>query len=125
MGTTTTDLADCTATELLDLYRTGQASPVEATQAVLRRVADLDRTLNAFCLVDPDCAIESARASETRWVQNVPSDILDGVPVSIKDLILTRGWPTLRGSRTVDPRQTWDIDAPVTARLREAGAVLI
>jgi aspartyl-tRNA(Asn)/glutamyl-tRNA(Gln) amidotransferase subunit A len=47
------------------------------------------------------------------------------VPVSIKDIILTRGWPTLRGSRTVDPNQTWDADAPVTARLREAGAVLI
>ncbi len=125
MGATTTHLADCTATELLNLYRTGQASPVEATQAVLERVADLDRTLNAFCLVDPDRALESARASETRWVQNAPSDILDGVPVSIKDLILTRGWPTLRGSRTVDPRQAWDIDAPVTARLREAGAVLI
>ena len=47
------------------------------------------------------------------------------MPVSIKDLILTRGWPTLRGSRTVDPQQPWDVDAPVTARLREAGAVLL
>ena len=47
------------------------------------------------------------------------------MPVSIKDLILTRGWPTLRGSRTIDPEQPWDIDAPATARLREAGAVLI
>ena len=54
-----------------------------------------------------------------------PVGPLDGVPVSIKDLILTRGWPTLRGSRTVDPNQPWDVDAPVTARLREAGAVLI
>jgi len=47
------------------------------------------------------------------------------VPVSIKDLILARGWPTLRGSRTVDPQQPWDVDAPVAARLREAGAVLL
>ena len=51
--------------------------------------------------------------------------MLDGVPTSIKDLILTRGWPTLRGSRTVDPKQPWDVDAPATARLREAGAVLL
>ena len=50
---------------------------------------------------------------------------LDGVPTSIKDLILTRGWPTRRGSHTVDPDQPWDVDAPATARLREAGAVLI
>jgi aspartyl-tRNA(Asn)/glutamyl-tRNA(Gln) amidotransferase subunit A len=49
---------------------------------------------------------------------------LEGVPASIKDLILTRGWPTLRGSRTVDPNQAWEVDAPVTARLRESGAVL-
>jgi aspartyl-tRNA(Asn)/glutamyl-tRNA(Gln) amidotransferase subunit A len=50
---------------------------------------------------------------------------LDGVPTTIKDLILTKGWPTLRGSRTVNPDQPWDVDAPVTARLREAGAVLL
>jgi len=51
--------------------------------------------------------------------------MLDGVPVSIKDLLLTKGWPTLRGSRTVDPRGPWNDDAPAVARLREAGAVLI
>ena len=50
---------------------------------------------------------------------------LEGVPTTIKDLILTRGWPTLRGSRTIDPHQAWEVDAPVTARLREAGAVLL
>ena len=45
--------------------------------------------------------------------------------MSIKDLILTQGWPTLRGSKTVNPDQPWEVDAPVTARLREAGAVLL
>ena len=119
------NLADRTATELVDLYRSGQASPVEATQAVLARISELDPTLNAFCIVDADGALASARESEARWQKNAPRDILDGVPVSIKDLILTRGWPTLRGSRTIDPKQPWDIDAPVTARLREAGAVLL
>ncbi|MEP6783700.1 MAG: amidase [Acidobacteriota bacterium] len=125
MSTTTAHLADCTATVLLNLYRTRQASPVEATQAVLARITDLDPTLNAFCLVDPDRALASARAAEARWQNGAPCDILDGIPVSIKDLILTRGWPTLRGSRTIDPEQAWDVDAPVTARLREAGAVLV
>jgi aspartyl-tRNA(Asn)/glutamyl-tRNA(Gln) amidotransferase subunit A len=93
-------------------------------QAVLARVSNLDAALNAFCIVAADQALATARASETRWQDGAPLDILDGVPVSIKDLILTKGWPTLRGSRTVDPRQPWDIDAPVTARLREAGAVV-
>ena len=50
---------------------------------------------------------------------------LDGVPVSIKDILLTRGWPTLRGSKTVDPAGPWIDDAPAVARLRESGAVLL
>src|SRR5262249_24509988 len=118
-------LADCTATELVELYRSGKASPVEATQAVLTRISGLQPKLNAFCIVDAEAALASARASEARWQKQAPIDLLDGVPVSIKDLILTRGWPTLRGSRTIDPKQPWEIDAPVTARLREAGAVLL
>ncbi|MFN8866028.1 MAG: amidase family protein, partial [Pseudomonadota bacterium] len=120
-----TDLADCTATDLLALYRSGQASPVEATQAVLARIDRLNPTLLAFCHVAHDEALAAARASADRWTRGVPCGALEGVPVSIKDLILTRGWPTRRGSHTVDPAQPWDVDAPVTARLREAGAVLL
>lgn len=120
-----TQLPDCTASELVRLYRSGQASPVQATQAVLDRIARLNPVFNAFCLVDADAALAAARASQARWQRGEPLDALDGVPVSIKDLILTRGWPTLRGSRTVRPDQPWDVDAPVVARLREAGAVLL
>ena len=47
------------------------------------------------------------------------------MPVTVKDLLLTKGWPTLRGSKTVDPAGPWDDDAPAVARLREAGAVLL
>ncbi len=124
-----TQLTSCTATELLALYRSGQASPVEATQAVLQRIAKLNPLLNAFCLVDEQAALASAHLSEARWQAHRHSGAavlpLDGVPLSIKDLILTQGWPTLRGSKTVNPDQPWEVDAPVTARLREAGAVLL
>jgi aspartyl-tRNA(Asn)/glutamyl-tRNA(Gln) amidotransferase subunit A len=123
--TQATDLADCTATELLQLYRSRRASPVEATRAVLARIERLNPTLNAFCHLAPDEALASARLSEQRWREGRPLGPVDGVPTSIKDLILTKGWPTLRGSRTIDPKQAWDVDAPVTARLREAGAVLL
>jgi aspartyl-tRNA(Asn)/glutamyl-tRNA(Gln) amidotransferase subunit A len=122
---TPTDLADCTATELLALYRTGRASPVEAAQAVLARIAAVEPVLNAFALVDHDTALRSARASEARWQKGAPAGALDGVPTSIKDLILTRGMPTLRGSHSVDAAQPWETDAPATARLRESGAVLL
>ena len=124
-----TDLTQCTATDLLALYRSGEASPVQATQAVLARIAHLNPRLNAFGWVDENAALQSARESEARWQAHRQTGTevlpLDGVPVSIKDLILTRGWPTLRGSRTVNPDQPWEVDAPVTARLREAGAVLL
>ncbi len=123
--TPATDLAGCTATELLALYRSGQASPTEATQAALARIDRLNPALLAFCHVAHDEALASAAASTERWQRGTPTGPLDGVPVSIKDLILARGWPTRRGSRTVDPQQPWDVDAPASARLREAGAVLL
>jgi aspartyl-tRNA(Asn)/glutamyl-tRNA(Gln) amidotransferase subunit A len=122
---TATDLTQCTAVELLALYRSKQASPVEATQAVLARIDRLNPKLLAYCHLAPDDTLASARASAARWHKGEPIGALDGVPTSIKDLILTKGWPTLRGSRTVEANQAWDVDAPVTARLREAGAVLL
>ena len=118
-------LAECSAGTLLQLYRSGAASPLEATREVLARIERLNPRLNAFCLVDAQAALQSAGASEARWQRGQPMGPLDGVPVSIKDLILTRGWPTRRGSQSVDAAQPWAVDAPVTARLREAGAVLL
>jgi aspartyl-tRNA(Asn)/glutamyl-tRNA(Gln) amidotransferase subunit A len=118
-------LADWTATELVAGYARGVVSPVDATEAVLARIAARDAELNAFCLVDADGAVAQARRSEQRWRAGEPLGPVDGVPTSIKDLFLTRGWPTLRGSRTIDPDQDWAEDAPAVARLREAGAVLI
>ena len=120
-----TDLAECSALQLLYLYRRRKASPVEATRAVLARIDRLNPVLNAFCVVAPEGALRSAAESEARWARREPAGDLDGVPVSIKDLILAKGWPTLRGSRTTDPKQAWDVDAPASARLREAGAVIL
>src|SRR5690606_26736759 len=54
-----------------------------------------------------------------------PQGLLDGVPATVKDLVLTKGWPTLRGSRAVSPDQPWNEDAPAVARLREHNAVLL
>src|SRR3954447_1574563 len=118
------DLCALTATELLDGYRKHELSPVEVTKAVLERIEKLNPVLNAFNLVS-DHALEDAKASEARCMSGQTKGLLDGVPVSIKDIILTKGWPTLRGSKTVDPKGPWNDDAPATARLRENGAVLL
>ncbi|MSP67274.1 MAG: amidase, partial [Alphaproteobacteria bacterium] len=120
-----TEIAYLTATELLARYRDRSLSPVEATRAALARIAALNPALNAFNVVDAEGALQTARQSEARWLKGQPVGLLDGVPTSIKDVILTKGWPTLRGSRAVDPNQRWDEDAPATARLRAHGAVLL
>jgi aspartyl-tRNA(Asn)/glutamyl-tRNA(Gln) amidotransferase subunit A len=119
------DLTRLSATELLELYRRGALSPVEATRAVLERIDAVNARTNAYCLVRADEALASARASERRWRAGEPAGLVDGVPVSIKDLLLTDGWPTRRGSLTIDEAGPWTVDAPAVARLREHGAVLV
>ena len=113
------------ATELLAGYARGDLSPVEATDAVLDRIDRENPALNAFCLVTPEEARSAARASAERWRRGEPVGRLDGVPTSIKDIMLTRGHPTLRGSMATDPDQPWTEDSPVVARLRENGAVFV
>ncbi|MQA60181.1 MAG: amidase [Actinophytocola sp.] len=114
-----------TASELVTAYSHGEVSPVEATTAALESIDRRDGEVNAYCLVDRERALEQAKASEERWRQSNPIGWLDGVPASIKDMFLTEGWPTLRGSRCVDPDQPWDVDSPVMARMREAGIVVL
>jgi aspartyl-tRNA(Asn)/glutamyl-tRNA(Gln) amidotransferase subunit A len=123
------DLADCTATELLGLFKSGAASPVEAHAAVMRRIELHNPVLKAFCHVAGIESAQSAIKSEALWAEHrksgSPVRALEGVPTSIKDLILTQGMPTLRGSHAIDANQAWEVDAPVTARLKESGAVIL
>ena len=115
------ELCLLSASALLEGYRTQTLSPVEVAKAVLARIEKLNPRLNAFNLVS-DQALDEAKASEARWASGQPKGLLDGVPVSIKDIILTRGWPTLRGSKTVDPKGPWNEDAPATCLLYTSDA---
>src|SRR5438477_6035517 len=117
------DIAFLPATQLLELYRAKKVSPVEIMTETLRRLERYEGAVNAFVLYDPDSALAEARRSEARWQKGEPQGLLDGVPIALKDTLLTRGWPRLVGSRTIDPNQAWREDAPVTARLRAEGAV--
>ncbi len=119
----TTDLTRATAAELGKLYGKRRASPVETMKAVLARADALTSTVNAFCTMETDAAIAAARASEKRWKKGEPLSLLDGVPVSIKELVRVKGWPASMGSRLTD-KSPADADAPAVARLREAGAIV-
>ena len=91
----------------------------------MERISAIDEETNAYIVVDEDTALDAARHSEQRWHDGAPLGLVDGVPTSIKDLVLAKGWPTLFGSKTTNPEQSWLDDAPCVARLREHGAVII
>ena len=118
------NLADLSAEDLSRCFRRKEASPVEAVTSVFARLDAWQPKINAFCFEHREKTVSDAKASEARWQAGAPWSPLDGVPISIKDLILTQGWPTLRGSRTVDATQAWVDDAPSVARIREAGLVI-
>ncbi len=113
------------ARHLLDSYAAKELSPVEVVDHLLDRIERLDPALNAWCLLDPDTSRAQATASAERWAAGAPLGRLDGVPVGVKDLFLTEGWPTIKGSLTIDPDQPWPDDSPSVAAVRRHGAVLL
>ncbi len=119
-----TEIAYMTATELLSRFDDKSLSPVEATDAALSRLEATEPRINAFQHVGQDAAREAARESEARWHRGDPQGALDGVPVTVKDLIPLAGWPLRNGSATTD-ETVCTFDAPSVARLREAGAVFL
>ena len=123
--TSASEIVFTSALDLAELYRDKALSPIAVAEALFARLDALQPRLNAFCVVDRDGARAAARESERRWIEDRPLGPLDGVPVTIKDLVLMRGFPTLRGSRLIDPAQDWSEDGPAVARLREVGAVIL
>lgn len=106
-------------------YATGSMSPVEAAQMFLERRDRLDPVLNAYKLVDRDGALAAAAASERRWRSRQQLGPMDGICVSIKDMINVGGLPTRRGSKLTEKAPPAAADAPAVARLREAGAIIL
>ncbi|HXG03651.1 MAG TPA: amidase [Candidatus Binatia bacterium] len=118
------ELTRLSAVELAALIRSKAVSPVEATHAVLARIEALNPRLNAFCLVAADAARRAAREAEIAVMKQEPLGPLHGVPVSIKDVIFTRGLRTTGGSRLFAEAVPEEDDVTV-ARLRGAGAVIV
>lgn len=131
-----------TATDLLQKYRSGDLSPVEVIEDVLSRIDELNSTYNAYCFVqDRDKLLQEARESEARY-KNLRSGqasssgerpgLLDGVPVSVKDILTVRGMKRTNFGSIAWKRQmdelgvsVDDIDSPSVQRLREARAIIV
>ena len=118
------DLADCSAVWLLEGFRSGDFSPVEALTAVLKRIDEREPVVKALWGFDPERAMKEAEASAGRWVRGKPKGILDGIPMTLKENIPTKGLAVPLGCAATELVPATR-DGPPAARLFEAGAILL
>ncbi|MCM2439198.1 amidase [Agrobacterium vitis] len=118
-----TDLVDLTIRELVAGFSAKTLSPEDYWNAVEARIDAFEPSVQALYLYDPQSARAQARASTDRWQRGASLGPLDGIPVSLKELIATKGQPVPLGTAAVDlvPAAA---DAPIAARMREDGAVI-
>ncbi len=114
-----------TAAQLSSAYSRHELSPLDVAEALLARIKSWESHLNAMYRTDHERALEQARASEARWRAGKPLSPLDGVPITIKENIYTRGDPAPIGTRANDDAPPQAADAPPAARVREAGCVIL
>jgi aspartyl-tRNA(Asn)/glutamyl-tRNA(Gln) amidotransferase subunit A len=112
------------AAELGLRFRRGELSPVDVARDVIAHVERCEPRLHATYAFDPEAALAMARAAEARFLKGLPLSALDGVPVTIKENIATRGVPLPLGTAATELLPA-AADAPPAARLREAGAVFV
>jgi aspartyl-tRNA(Asn)/glutamyl-tRNA(Gln) amidotransferase subunit A len=120
---TVSALHDLSAVDLVAGFRARQFSPSEVLEDVLAHIAVWEPHIKALYAFDPEGARATARASTERWHKGEPMGLLDGVPVTIKDNIATKGVPVPLGAATTALVPA-PADSPPAARLREAGAVI-
>ena len=113
-----------TIAEATASIRFRQISPVELVESLLRRIESLQPKLNAFVHLDADAARAQARASEAAASRNLQLGPLHGLPLTIKSCIDVAGWPCPAGS-LLRKDYVPNTDAPLVARLKAAGAILL
>jgi amidase len=124
MDALTDDLHYLELTELAARIRTREVSPAAATRALLDRIAALDDALGSYALVMADGAMAQAKAAESEIAAGRYRGPLHGVPIAVKDLYWTKGFPTAGGMAIYQDHRP-DEDATVVRRLKDAGAVLL
>lgn len=117
-------LAGLPAVEMVRRFADRSLSPVEVHDAVQTVIERAEPILNAMCDRDPEESRQAAVASERRWLDGQPLGVLDGVPVSVKENVARRGVAMRAGSAGTTPIVP-DADAPATARIKEAGGVVV
>jgi len=117
-------LALTPAMKLAELIRTKQVSPVEVMGATLRRIATLNPRVNAFANLGEERAMAQAKRAEAALMGGGPIGRLHGLPTTIKDLAITKDFPTESGTFIMKGHRTTE-DTPFVTRLQDAGAIVI
>ncbi len=120
-----TAIHERSAAALAASFASGELSPVLVARAALERIEAWEPRINAMYRVHREAALEQARAAEARWRAGRPLSALDGVPITIKENITTRGDPAPIGTRANEEAPLQAADAPPAARVREAGCVIL
>lgn len=118
------DLIHKSAAQLAEMLAAGTTTSVEITQAHLDRIGAVDGDLNAFLHVNAAVSLEAAKASDARRAAGAPLSPLDGVPIAIKDVLVTTDMPSTSGSKILEGWMS-PYDATVVTKVREAGLVPI
>ncbi|MEO9139306.1 MAG: Asp-tRNA(Asn)/Glu-tRNA(Gln) amidotransferase subunit GatA [Jatrophihabitans sp.] len=118
------ELLNKTAAELAELIASGQVAAVEVTRAHLERITDSDAAVHAFLHVDAEGALHAATAVDERRASGALLGPLAGVPLAMKDVVVTQGLPTTAGSRILEG---WvpPYDATISTRIKNAGIVIL
>jgi aspartyl-tRNA(Asn)/glutamyl-tRNA(Gln) amidotransferase subunit A len=118
------DLTASSAADLSSALQSGELSSVEVTRAYLDRIAAQDGTIGAYLHVDADAALKAAEDVDTARARGEELGPLAGVPMALKDVVVTEGVPTTSGSKILEGWRP-PYDATLAARLKAAGTVLL
>ncbi|SOD73375.1 aspartyl/glutamyl-tRNA(Asn/Gln) amidotransferase subunit A [Jatrophihabitans sp. GAS493] len=119
-----TELTHLTAAQLAETVASGQASAVDVAQAHLDRITDVDRAVRAFLHVDTEGALAAAAAVDARRAAGDELGPLAGVPLAMKDVVVTEGVPTTAGSRILEGWRP-PYDATISSKIKDAGIVIL
>src|SRR5664279_4932319 len=123
-GAGMTELIRMSAAHIAAAIAAGDVTAVEVTEAHLERIAQVDERVHAFLHIDAEGAVAAAEAVDKQRASGADLGPLAGVPLAMKDIVVTKGLPTTAGSRILEG---WvpPYDATITRRVKDAGIVML
>ena len=119
------ELWKCSILDILKGYKEKLFSPLELAKEIINKINKDNTKINAYVFFDEEVILEQATISTLNYEKNLLRGSLEGVPISIKDLIVTKNMPTNRGTLTSSLSSQSDYDAPVVKKLKQQGAIII